>query len=566
MSKRKFRLAILTGRDSEATCSAITPLLGLPNVEVSGILLDTELPSLQQRSRNLRRNLKREGYSYLLFRLGEAIFDLLEDRAGRVVLKADTYRLLRDSFPERAFSLSDFTRLHGIPVLEVGNLNSPQSAQTLRSMQADLGVVIGTRILKASTFAIPRLGCLNLHKGKVPEYRGQPAGFWEIYDGQKMGGVTVHFVDQGLDTGDIVGEACVPVHSKDSPDTLRRKLDMQGAALLASCVSQVVEGTVVRRPQPKSEFKARTSPTREQRRSVEKKLGMDGPQQLRWLYAIKTLLYLAIYHSGILRLIRAWHRRAPKGRGCIILYHRVNDLTRDVLTISEVRFAEHLIAMGRTYPLVTTTEIVQKVKQHSHLSGSAIAIHFDDCYRDVYTNASRLLSHLKVPACAFISSGFIGTDRVFPHDALKCPFHLENLKSDEVTGLVERGFEIGSHTVNHADLGQVGVDDAFTELSESKKDLEVLLKRSVKLLSYPYGKKLNIRPEVTEIVRKVGYEAMFSAYGGYINGHDNEFDIRRIGVSGQYRALDLLMAIEGVALENLKQSWGESKLRRGRLD
>jgi peptidoglycan/xylan/chitin deacetylase (PgdA/CDA1 family) len=407
---------------------------------------------------------------------------------------------------------------------------------------------------------------LNLHKGKVPEYRGQPAGFWEIYDGQKMGGVTVHFVDQGLDTGDIVGEACVPVHSKDSPDTLRRKLDMQGAALLAGCVSQVVEGTVVRRPQPKSEFKARTSPTREQRRSVEKKLGMDGPQQLRWLYAIKTLLYLAIYHSGILRLIRAWHRRAPKGRGCIILYHRVNDLTRDVLTISEVRFAEHLIAMGRSYPLVTTTEIVQKVKQHSHLSGSAIAIHFDDCYRDVYTNASRLLSHLKVPACAFISSGFIGTDRVFPHDALKCPFHLENLKSGEVTGLVERGFEIGSHTVNHADLGQVGVDDAFTELSESKKDLEVLLKRSVKLLSYPYGKKLNIRPEVTEIVRKVGYEAMFSAYGGYINGHDNEFDIRRIGVSGQYRALDLLMAIEGVALENLKQSWGESKLRRGRLD
>src|SRR6266849_6342309 len=193
MSKRKFRLAILTGRDSEATCSAITPLLGLPNVEVSGILLDTELPSLQQRSRNLRRNLKREGYSYLLFRLGEAIFDLLEDRAGRVVLKADTYRLLRDSFPVRAFSLSDFTRLHGIPVLEVGNLNSPQSAQTLRSMQADLGVVIGTHILKASTFAIPRLGCLHLHKGKVPEYRGHPPGFWVIFEGKRLRAISVHF-------------------------------------------------------------------------------------------------------------------------------------------------------------------------------------------------------------------------------------------------------------------------------------------------------------------------------------------------------------------------------------
>jgi peptidoglycan/xylan/chitin deacetylase (PgdA/CDA1 family) len=407
---------------------------------------------------------------------------------------------------------------------------------------------------------------LNLHKGKVPEYRGQPAGFWEIYDGQSLAGVTVHFVDEGLDTGDIVGEACVSVHPKDSPYTLRRKLDIQGAALLASCVSQVVEGTSVRRPQPKSQLKARTSPTRLQRRSVEKKLGMDGPQQRRWPYAVKTLLYLAIYHSGILSFIRAWHRRAPKGRACIILYHRVNDLTRDVLTISEVRFAEHLIAVMRSYPMVTTTDIVQKVKQQGQLSGSAIAIHFDDCYRDVYTNASRLLSHLMVPACAFISSGFVDTDRVFPHDAQKCPFHLENLKSNEVTGLVDRGFEIGSHTVNHADLGQVAVGDAFTELSQSKKELEALLSRSVNLVSYPYGKKLNIRPEVTEIVRQVGYEAMFSAYGGYINGHDEPFDIRRIGVSGQYRALDLLMAIEGVALENLRQSWGESKLRSGGLE
>src|SRR5260370_36779612 len=125
--------------------------------------------------------------------------DYVEGWAARVLPHEDVKKLLRESFPERAFALADLTRIHRIPIYEVGNLNSQEAAATLSQLQADLGIVLGTRVLKSSTFSVPRLGCVNLHKGKVPEYRGQPAGFWELYDSQTSAGVTVHFVDDGLD-------------------------------------------------------------------------------------------------------------------------------------------------------------------------------------------------------------------------------------------------------------------------------------------------------------------------------------------------------------------------------
>lgn len=548
MADSKLRLVILTGSDSEATRLAIESLVALPAAEVCGILIDTERPPFPRRMRNLRRNVSREGASYVWYRVAEAICDSLENWAARISPHEEAEKLLRESFPNRAFSLPDFTRIHGIPVVDVGNINSQTAANELRKLRADLGVVLGTRILKRSTFAVPAMGSINLHKGKVPEYRGQPAGFWEIYDGESTAGVTVHFVDDDLDTGDIVGEATVAIHPKDSPETLRRKLDLCGVEFLPQCVSQIAEGTFVRQPQPKSQHKPRTSPTRKDRKLVEERLSVAAAQQPQWLHVAKTLAYLVIYHSGILRLVRFWHGRSTRGRGCILLYHRVNNLTRDSLTTSIERFAEHLATIKKYYPVVTTRDLVEQLKANGRLTAAPVAIHFDDCYRDVFTNAAQMLARVKLPACAFVSSGFVDTDRIFPHDLDKCPFKLENLESSEVIGLTERGFEIGAHTVNHVDLGQVGLDEAVTELQQSKRDLEAILRQPVNLVSYPYGRKWNIRPEVVDVVKRSGYEAMFSAYGGFVDGDADLFDIRRIGVSGQHRSLDLLMDMEGISL------------------
>ena len=89
---------------------------------------------------------------------------------------------------------------------------------------------------------------------------------------------------------------------------------------------------------------------------------------------------------------------------------------------------------------------------------NAVTIHFDDCYRDVFVNARPVLGALAAPATLFVSSGYVGTQRRFPHDE-SGPWIFENLHPEEVRELIACGFEVGSHTVNHVDLGQVSDAD-----------------------------------------------------------------------------------------------------------
>jgi len=548
----KFRLVILTGQDTPSMCFTISMLAKLREVEIAGILFESAPVPFKRRLRNLRRNVRREGLSYLFYRLGGFIEDFSESLAARVISRTEVMELLRQSFPERPFSLEDLSKRHGIPIFNENNLNDDATVRQLKGLNADLGIVIGTRILKRSTFSVPRLGCVNLHKGKVPEYRGLPPGFWELYESQEKAGVTVHFVDDGLDTGDIVGEGVVPIHPKDSPVTLARKLDLCGAEVLAQSVAALAKGQSMRRPQPPSNRKARTSPTRLQRRQLDERLGLGSQRQKAWVHVLKTFYYLAMYYSGLFHLLRAARQMAGGCRACVLLYHRVNDLADDPLTTSVERFAEHMVTLRNRYSVIPTSDLVKTLKSDGRLPSNAVLIHFDDCYRDVFKEASRVLTQVKYPACCFVSSGYVGTDKVFSHDAEGCPFILENLDSHELPALVDRGFEVGAHTVNHVDLGQCSLDEASKEVKQSREDLEKVLGRPVKVFSYPFGKKTNIRAEVAGLVKQAGYEALFSAYGGYVTKSSDLFNLPRTGASGNTRPLDLLMEIEGVSLGALK--------------
>ena len=222
-----------------------------------------------------------------------------------------------------------------------GLLRSPEAVRCLTECAPSLGIVLGTRILRRTTFSVPSLGCINLHKGKVPEFRGMPPGFWELYEGASEAGVTVHFVDDGLDTGDVVGTSEIPIHRMETPCSLRKKLDAAATPLLARCVSDLQAGTARTRPQPVSSSKPRTRPTRVQRLELAARAPhlADRDRHLRSI--AKSAFHLLLWHSGVHRLFRRRQRR-PLGRAAIILHHRVNDVAMDPLTTGVRIFAEHL--------------------------------------------------------------------------------------------------------------------------------------------------------------------------------------------------------------------------------
>lgn len=142
------------------------------------------------------------------------------------------------------------------PVLRVVDFHHPACLEAMAALRPDLGVVDGTYILRESVFSLPRLGCINLHCGRVPEYRGMPPAFWELYDGVPEVGVTIHQVTAKLDEGPVFSEASFPIELAPARDALdyvrqfwREVLRPNGIRMITGVVSALARGTPVSRPQ-----------------------------------------------------------------------------------------------------------------------------------------------------------------------------------------------------------------------------------------------------------------------------------------------------------------------------
>lgn len=140
--------------------------------------------------------------------------------------------------------------VRGIPVLTPENVNAPESVQAIRALAPDLIVVVAYgQILKPGILEIPLKGCINVHASLLPQYRGAAPIQWAIANGEVRTGVTTMFLNEGMDTGDIIDQAMEPIREDDTAGTLHDRLALLGAGLLARTVESLRQGTVQRTPQ-----------------------------------------------------------------------------------------------------------------------------------------------------------------------------------------------------------------------------------------------------------------------------------------------------------------------------
>ncbi|MBP6017396.1 MAG: hypothetical protein KA586_11800 [Candidatus Promineofilum sp.] len=139
----------------------------------------------------------------------------------------------------------------GLPVFAVGDLSHPDTLALLAALRADVAVVgCFTHRIPRAVRELPRLGFLNLHPSLLPAYRGPTPVFWQLRDGAEAG-VTVHYLDEGLDTGDIAAQSAVPLPDGISEAAAEQHLMLSGVALLRDVLGELAEGIVRRRPQPR---------------------------------------------------------------------------------------------------------------------------------------------------------------------------------------------------------------------------------------------------------------------------------------------------------------------------
>jgi len=156
-------------------------------------------------------------------------------------------------------------RARGIPVRDVSDVNAPEFLDELRRLGIDLIVSINTpQRLKPPILALPARGCLNVHFGMLPRYRGLMPIFHAIMNGEPSFGVTVHFMDEKLDNGDIVAQRAISIGAADSLDTLYPKAFAVASDLLAEAIDASASGVVTRRPNPEAQKTYYSYPTRDQ--------------------------------------------------------------------------------------------------------------------------------------------------------------------------------------------------------------------------------------------------------------------------------------------------------------
>lgn len=117
----------------------------------------------------------------------------------------------------------------------------------LRDINPDVIVVIAFgQILPKSILNLPKLGCINVHASLLPKYRGAAPIQWSIIDGEEKTGVTTMYMDEGLDTGDIIDTAVVTIEKKETGGSLFDKLAVAGGELIVETLKKLENGTAVR--------------------------------------------------------------------------------------------------------------------------------------------------------------------------------------------------------------------------------------------------------------------------------------------------------------------------------
>lgn len=146
-------------------------------------------------------------------------------------------------------SVAEFCRERGIPVFFPMDVNAPPWPDRIREAAPDLLFSFYYRsMLGKEILEIPPLGAMNLHGSLLPKYRGRAPVNWVLVKGETETGVTLHFMTEKPDAGDIVGQAAVPISFDDTALTLFGKMEVAASQLLADLLPRIANGEIPRRP------------------------------------------------------------------------------------------------------------------------------------------------------------------------------------------------------------------------------------------------------------------------------------------------------------------------------
>lgn len=475
-------------------------------------------------------NLKRHGWRRI-----PDVFSTAYER-----LRFTSYFPVSKQVPSFEYTMEYIKNRNHFQVLQYDNIHSQDAIDKITAFQPDIGLSLAAPILRNKIFNIPSFGTLNLHKGKVPEYRGMPPAFWEMWNEEEYVGCTVHWVDEKLDTGAVVVSSSVKCEKYSTVRGLRLCLDEIGNHLMCEAILKIDQGIELNMPQPVGGKTYRT-PTLKQVAQLNEKINSrtllqkTDPKKI-----IGDALKKSLFLFGKLIF---WRYAAP--RITVILYHRVTDEVRDNLTTGIEQFERQMMLLRRYFQVISLSELL-KLSVIPRSSRPIVCVTFDDGYLDNYTNAFPILIRHNIPASFFVSTGLIGTTKQFPHDVRRGNQFIPLMDWSHLKEMYKAGFAIGSHTVSHINCASEEEAVVRAELVQSLQDIKQKIGLTEVVLAYPYGGKQHMTQKRLAIVKEVGYTGCLSAYGGINIEKVDRFNVLRRGIYWEFSDTSFLYAVQGL--------------------
>ncbi len=226
------------------------------------------------------------------------------------------------------------------------------------------------------------------------------------------------------------------------------------------------------------------------------------------------------------------------GAAKVLMYHRVIPGRRrgavNIWAVTQSQLYMHLELLQKWgYTCISFEDHSLAMSGRLELPKKPVMLTFDDGYEEIYRYALPVLKEFGVRATLFVLGSRSMTKNSWdtPANSGGAPL----LNRDMICELHDAGFEIGSHSMTHADLTKIGRKEAWDEIASSKAELEDLIKSPVLSFAYPFG---SVNAELEDMVKAAQYEYGCGVYSGPPRFSTNLFDIRRIQISATTNALD----------------------------
>jgi methionyl-tRNA formyltransferase len=149
----------------------------------------------------------------------------------------------------RGHSIAALAISTGVPVVRAGSVNRPEYIGQVRAIAPDVIVsVAAPEIFKPEILGVPRLGCINIHSGRLPTYRGMMPTFWQMLRGEPAVTITVHRMAEKLDAGDVLATQPFAIRTSDSLDRVIKGTKSEGAKLVIRVLLDLRAGRAQPRP------------------------------------------------------------------------------------------------------------------------------------------------------------------------------------------------------------------------------------------------------------------------------------------------------------------------------